>query len=59
MHSTFQPAAGLYDRVIQEAEKALIMETMHYSDNIQAKASKILGINRNTLRKKIAALGLL
>ena len=56
MHAGDCPESGLYDRVIVEVEKALIKKTLDHVDGVQIKASKILGINRNTLRKKIKAL---
>jgi len=56
MHAGDCPESGLYDRVMAEVEKALIKKTLDHVDGVQVKASKILGINRNTLRKKIKAL---
>ncbi|MFN3740899.1 MAG: helix-turn-helix domain-containing protein, partial [Thermodesulfovibrionales bacterium] len=45
--------SNLYPAVIGEVEKALISIVLHEVDGNQLKASKILGINRNTLRSKI------
>ena len=44
---------GLYDRVINEIEKIIFSVTMRHVNGNQVKASKILGINRNTLRKRM------
>lgn len=58
MHSKCTPEPGLYNRFMEEVEKILIQKTLNYSNNIQLKASNILGINRNTLRKKIQKLNI-
>lgn len=52
------PAAGLYDRVLAEVERPLITQTLQATRGNQIKAAAVLGINRNTLRKKIQSLGL-
>jgi two-component system nitrogen regulation response regulator GlnG len=52
------PADGLYDRVLAEVEAPLINLTLEATRGNQIKAASILGINRNTLRKKIQTLGL-
>lgn len=48
----------LYHQVIKEVEESLIRLTMEKVANKQTKAAKILGINRNTLRKKLREMGL-
>ncbi len=58
MHGGDSPESGLYDRVMIEVEKILIRKTLDYTEGVQVKASKILGINRNTLRKKIKELNI-
>lgn len=56
MHGNESPDSGLYNRIINEVERVLIKKTINHSGNIHTKAAKILGINRNTLRKKIKEL---
>ncbi|MDX1974054.1 MAG: nitrogen regulation protein NR(I) [Rickettsiales bacterium] len=50
------PPPGLYDRILPLVEKPLIEMTLRATGGNQVKAAFILGINRNTLRKKIAEL---
>ena len=52
------PSSGLFDKILREVEKPLIYATMRRTSGNQIKASEILGINRNTLRKKIKQLNL-
>ncbi|WP_372786100.1 nitrogen regulation protein NR(I) [Phenylobacterium sp.] len=51
------PPAGLYDRVLEEVERPLIQLTLSATRGNQVRAAEILGLNRNTLRKKISDLG--
>src|SRR5712692_7947698 len=55
-HRGALPAAGLYDRVLREIERPLIMATLGATRGNQIKAAHLLGLNRNTLRKKIREL---
>ena len=57
-HDGELPAAGLYDRVIREVERPLITLTLKATRGNQIKAAEVLGVNRNTLRKKIKELGI-
>jgi DNA-binding NtrC family response regulator len=49
---------NLYQMVIPEVERALILMVMKETQGNQIKAAKLLGINRNTLRSKIRKLGI-
>ena len=51
------PPAGLYDRVIREVERPLIAISLAAARGNQIRAAQLLGLNRNTLRKKIRELG--
>ncbi|HIG09336.1 MAG TPA: nitrogen regulation protein NR(I) [Alphaproteobacteria bacterium] len=55
-HKNDLPASGLYDRIIHEVERPLIIKTLKLVKGNQLKAAELLGINRNTLRKKIMYL---
>jgi len=49
---------SLYKDLIEETEKALIIETIKQSQGNQSRAAKLLGISRPTLKNKIEKLGL-
>jgi len=49
---------NLYEMVIKTAEKILISKVLKFTKWNQVKASKVLGIHRNTLRAKIKELGI-
>jgi DNA-binding NtrC family response regulator len=49
---------NLYEMVMPEVEKALIIMVLKETKGNQVKASRLLGINRNTLRTKIKKLGI-
>lgn len=51
------PPPGLYHRILSEMEYPLILATLTATRGNQIKAADILGLNRNTLRKKIRDLG--
>jgi len=55
-HKGGLPAAGLYDRVLREVERPLIVQTLGATRGNQIRAAHLLGLNRNTLRKKIREL---
>jgi two-component system, NtrC family, nitrogen regulation response regulator GlnG len=52
------PSPGLYDRTLESLERPLIRMTLRATRGNQIKAAEVLGINRNTLRKKIEVLGI-
>ena len=45
--------AGLYDMVLQAVEKPLLEAVMQRAGQNQSRAAEWLGLNRNTLRKKL------
>ena len=47
-----EPTA-IYEMVINNVEKPLLLYIMNKTEGNQSKAAKILGLNRNTLRKKL------
>ncbi len=55
-HGDSLPPPGVYDRVLREVERPLITLTLEATRGNQIKAAQILGLNRNTLRKKIRDL---
>ena len=44
---------GMYDMVVRLVEKPLLEVVMTHADNNQSRAAEWLGLNRNTLRKKL------
>ena len=56
LHKGKLPSAGLYSRIINEVERPLISICLNATKGNQIRASKLLGLNRNTLRKKIKEL---
>ena len=56
MHGGMLPPSGLYQRILREIEMPLIEIALDATGGNQAKCAALLGINRNTLRKKITDL---
>ncbi len=56
LHGGVLPAPGLYPRILREVETPLIEIALDATGGNQAKCADLLGINRNTLRKKITDL---
>lgn len=55
-HGSMLPPPGLYARILREIEAPLIEIALSATSGNQAKCADLLGINRNTLRKKITDL---
>ena len=49
---------GLHDKFMNEFERPLILKSLEFCKGNQIKTSKILGINRNTLRSKLKKLNI-
>jgi two-component system nitrogen regulation response regulator GlnG len=56
LHGNMLPPPGLYQRILREVEGPLIEVALAATSGNQAKCAELLGINRNTLRKKITDL---
>lgn len=48
-----EPSCGVYDMVMCCAEKPLIETVLLQAEGNQTRTAELLGINRNTLRKKM------
>ena len=58
LHSYFRDLGGetpdgMYDMVVRLVERPLLEVVMQQADNNQSRAAEWLGLNRNTLRKKL------
>lgn len=56
LHGNMLPPPGLYQRILREVEAPLLEVALAATSGNQAKCAELLGINRNTLRKKITDL---
>ena len=56
LHGNMLPPPGVYARILREVEMPLIEIALDATGGNQAKCADLLGINRNTLRKKITDL---
>jgi two-component system nitrogen regulation response regulator GlnG len=56
LHGGVLPPPGLYNRILREVETPLIEIALDATGGNQARCADLLGINRNTLRKKITDL---
>jgi two-component system nitrogen regulation response regulator GlnG len=57
-HGERLPPPGVYDRILHDVERPLISICLAATRGNQIRAAHLLGLNRNTLRKKIRDLGL-
>lgn len=57
-HGQDLPAPGLHGRIVREVERPLIELSLEATRGNQLRAAALLGLNRNTLRKKISGLGI-
>jgi len=53
-----EPSCGVYDMVMNCVEKPLIETVLLHAGGNQTRAADLLGLNRNTLRKKIQTHGI-
>jgi DNA-binding NtrC family response regulator len=58
LHSAGPSEDNLHTKIVNRVERELIAQVMTSCDNIQTKAASKLGINRNTLHKKLKEYGL-
>ena len=56
LHGGVLPPPGLYQRILREMETPLLEIALEATGGNQAKCAELLGINRNTLRKKVTEL---
>ncbi|MCY4179310.1 MAG: response regulator [Litoreibacter sp.] len=56
LHGGVLPPPGLYSRILREVELPLLEIALDATAGNQAKCADLLGINRNTLRKKVTEL---
>ena len=57
-HLDGQPPHAIYDMVLGCVEKPMLEFILHKVAGNQSKAAEVLGLNRNTLRKKMAQYNL-
>lgn len=54
-----QQASNIYDMVVLAVERPMLELVMMRAESNQSQAAEMLGINRNTLRKKLQQHGLI
>ena len=58
LHGDGLPPPGLYDRILREVERPLLQVALDATGGNQLRCADLLGINRNTLRKKLTELNI-
>ncbi|SDE58496.1 two-component system, NtrC family, nitrogen regulation response regulator GlnG [Paracoccus isoporae] len=58
LHGDALPPPGLYDRILREIEVPLLEIALDATGGNQLRCAALLGINRNTLRKKLSDLNI-
>ncbi|MFD1797699.1 sigma-54-dependent Fis family transcriptional regulator [Paracoccus aurantiacus] len=58
LHGDALPPSGLYDRILREIEVPLLEIALDATGGNQLRCAELLGINRNTLRKKLSDLNI-
>jgi Fis family transcriptional regulator len=53
------PPSNVYDMVLASIEKPMLQLIMQHAEHNQSLAAQYLGLNRNTLRKKLLEHGLI
>ena len=53
-----EKASGIYDMVVACVEKPMLEVVMLQAQGNQTRAAELLGLNRNTLRKKLSKHGI-
>ena len=53
-----EDVTNIYDMVVANVEKPLLEVVMHHAAGNQTRAADLLGLNRNTLRKKLSQHGI-
>lgn len=53
-----EQATDIYDMVVANVEKPLLEVVLHHAEGNQTRAAELLGLNRNTLRKKLTQHGI-
>ena len=48
-----EKCSGIYDMVVSAVEKPMLEVVMNQAQGNQTRAAQLLGLNRNTLRKKL------